>query len=414
MGLLLAAWGVWRGALRAPQLALCALAALAPFLPLLWAQWSGRFDVAQAMAEYFASPQAGVSLSRAPALAWAAWAGGSAYWIEHLHGPGARAGVVVQALLALLGAAGVLGFARALREPAFRARGLLALALASVLVLVVVLLRAHTPYYMVAAIRVPLLGLLAVGLAALAAAHSRRLVLPLVAAAIAFQAWVVVATAAGPGRGTLAFALLPLGDVAAPAQPPRPMPVLPSWALGPVSRFSCANAPLAAHGGWAAIGLNHYSVGPRLRCPADDLAFGGADPARAHWIGLPRGLWADLGRTPAQVVGVFGMAPVRRVLGAAPPRFAAAPTTYPPLAPAVGDRQHRDWPLSLAADEHLAVSHLGFVLSPGPAATLLVDGVAQAPVAGDGISTVFHCPRACTARLVIESAEPRQVDVVVF
>lgn len=411
MGLLLAAWGSYRGALRAPHIALCALAALAPFVPLLWAQWTGRFDSIGALSDYLASPQADASLARAPALAWAAWAGGSAYWIEHLQGAGARAVLV---LLALLGAAGVVGFVGALREPGFRARGLVALAVAMVLVLVVVLLRSHTPYYMVAAIRVPLLGLLAVGLATLAAVRPLRLLLQLAVSVLGFQCWVVATTAAGQARGTLSFALLPLGDVTAPALPPRPMPVLPAWALVRDARFACAHAPLVAHGAWASLGLNLYAVGPRLYCPADAVAFGGVDPTAAHWIGLPRGLWQAIGRSPAHVVGGLGMAPVRRVLGAAPPRSAATAKVYPPLAPAEGALQRVVLAVALAAEEHLAISHLGFVLAPGPQVSLRVDGALHMPLARDGISTVFHCPRGCRGSVLIESAEPQHVDVVVF
>jgi hypothetical protein len=414
MGLLLAAWGTSRGALRAPQLALCALAASAPFLPLLWAQWRGDFDLAQALATYAASPQAGGSLARAPGLLWAAWAGGSGYWIEHLLAPGARAAMVVQGLLALLGIAGAVGFLRALREPGFRSRGLVALTVAGALVLVVVVLRTHTPYYMVAAIRVPLLGLLAVGLAVLAIAHPRRLWLPLAAAVVMFQAWIVAGTAAGLERGTMAFALLPLGDVTARALPPRQLPVLPTLAVARDARFACAHAPLAAHGGWAAMGLNLYAVGARLQCPADAVAFGGADPTRAHWIGLPRALWTDIGRAPAEWVGGLGMAPVQRVVGDAPQRFAAPPSAYPPLQAATGSPQSTARTVNLAADELLAVSHLGFVLAPGPRVALIVDGMALTPAGGDGITTVFRCPRACAARLDIESAEPQHVDVVVF
>lgn len=414
VGLALAAALAWQGRLRMRAALAAAVAALLPFLPLAWAQASGQFDFAHALAAYLASPQGAGSVAEAPALAWAALAGGGAYLLDPMLGAGPGAAWLAHGLWALLLVGAAAGWLRAPTSPPPRPSAPTLLGVALVLALGSVLLRAHHPYYMVDALRVPLCGLLAVGWACGQGGRTARAPALAVVGAAALHVAAWAALAPWLLRGVLPFALLPIGDVVAPAQAPVPMPVLPAYAAQRVGDAACARAPLALHGPWASQWLHAYGVGTALGCRDAGVVAGGNDRGRAHWIGLPRRSWDAIGRAPTLDLGPLGIAPARRLPAPVPARDAPAPSIYPPIAPSPPARVIVERPLVLQADEWLAVTHLGFALSPAPGVAWQVDGTVRAADAGDGLTRLFHCPAGCRGTLRIEAADPAQVDVVVF
>jgi hypothetical protein len=126
----------------------------------------------------------------------------------------------------------------------------------------------------------------------------------------------------------------------------------------------------------------------------------------------------SLRRTPQQSLGPIGLLPVRQVFGAplAEAVGQGAPA-YPPLAPASGAPSSRQWSLRLAPGDSLAVTHLGFVLAPGPQLALTLDGRPQPVAARDKLVTVWRCGEHCSggdALLSVDSAEHARVDIVLF
>lgn len=414
MAALLWTWraGGWRGG----QVLLAAAVGALPLVPyVIWDAAHGFADL-RAGADYLDGGQRTGHLAMLLPVLRATAVDGTAYWFDTLIGWPPWAAVAATAALSSCGALGLAGAAAALRQPPSRRLVLVAAAATFAILLSTVLIRNVTPYYMTTVLRVALAGVVAIGLASLGErvpAHAARAsVLVLACGASLFC---TIAGYRSMSRGAWPFGFFPLFDVVEARQPTEPLPLLPAAAMARSGRFLCGDAAPAVHGALARHLLYDYAIEMRLGCGRSDVAIGGVDPRRHHWLGLSRDMLATLGVAAERRIGSLGVVTAQPLAGSAP----ALPATpvYPPYIPqptatAGAHRLH----VRLAAGRHLAVSMLAYFVG-APAVSVTRDGRPLAVAAQDAVTRVYACagcPAGSELELDIGTADFADVDVVTF
>ncbi|HEY0230030.1 MAG TPA: hypothetical protein VGC55_02160 [Dokdonella sp.] len=410
-------WAVRRRACSARELAIALGVASLPLLPYLAWDWMHGFaDMRAGLAFVGDAQQTGAFAAVLPLFGAVAW-GGTEYWLHDVLMWRPLAATSTVMLIDGIGLLGLLGCVLAGRRAPSRPLILVAVAAVVAMLLTIALMRRYTPYYMTTPLRVELLGLVAIGLAMSGARPFARalraafIVIALTLATVALAAGIRLQT-----RAALPFAVLPLFDVAAPAQAAAAFPFVPAYAMSASGHFLCDEAA-AIHGAYAQRLLHDYAIEQRLTCARGDVRLGGSAADRSHWVGLSRAMLAELGREPERRIGPIGLLraqPIAPALAVLPPDV----PVYPPVKPAGTPREERRFSIRLRRHEHVAITNIAFLLVADAAVAAALDGRALAPDASDAATRVYSC-RACTGQeatleLVVESADFAYLDIVKF
>jgi len=426
LGLIIPALGLVALAWRRRQLdpltiAACGFAVLLPFAPMLIAQWRAGWPLLATVAGHYAGADGAVTLATAPALLWQAIAGGGAYLLVDWLGYPTWSGQILQFGLALLLVAAAIGTALGIKQPVTRVPALTLLITSGCVVLTVLLLRAHYPYYMTTVIRVALFGLVALGLAVPMHATRRRgtaLVASLLLGSLLLHGVMVHGVHALQRRDTLPLAVFPLFHVTGSATPTIELPLLGITGLDAAARWGCARPSLALHGSWIVSTRNNYGVEFRMHCPQTDAVAGGADPQREHWLGLTASLAQAVARPAEAQAGALRLYRVRQVLaGQATPLLPAGTPAYPPLPVLAMPEVTQRFAVPRDAGTHLVATAAGFVLNPPGAFRLLCNGQPLTPAASDARSTLWRlddCASGTALELDVRSGEPHHIDIALF
>ncbi|HEY0178203.1 MAG TPA: hypothetical protein VGC30_01055 [Dokdonella sp.] len=419
IGVPVALYGARRGALRGRDFAIAAAIVLLPYLPLFAWDAAHGFGDLRTTAGYTATFDLARTAAALPALLEAVTLGGPRYWIGPVLGGSPRAEAAVAAALVVCAALAGLGLLRLAAQPATRLRAALALLAFAAALAITALLRDITPFYMTAAVHVAGAGVLALGLGALADRRAvRALCVAFAAFALGADAWAAAGAARLQTRGAWPFAWFPLMDVAHARGAAAPLLLMPAYAMPASARFLCTEPAPAIHGGYANALLLNYAVETRLACPSADVELGGNDPARTHWLGLSRALFARLDVDPQRRLGPVGVVRAEPIAFGRALRPADEPR-YPAYTPQFGAAQPQRLRIRLQAGQFLVVSDLATELDRGFAAVATLAGRPLAPKAADTASRVYACD-ACAAgedaeiELTLTSANPGDLDVVTF
>lgn len=420
--LVLVGWATHRRHLSVALAVTCGVAALLPFAPMLVALGNGEADLLQAIADHYGSSGGRISLMSAPTLTWQSLAGGGAYLLVDLLGLSPIAAACWQVLFALLLVLTAVGLWRQRSEQSSR-RAIAVLALSAVAMLLSgLLLRAFHPYYMTTALRVALLGVLALGLSGFAsfldgpswrargllAAGLMMAVLPALALASSLRSM-----HAGAG---LRFAVLPLFEVKQAALPSVHLPLPPLRRLDRQADAACDLAGAALHGPWAAITRNNYGFVLRLHCPTTTLVGGGSGSERRHVAAVGGAMARALAAPALNRAGGLGLFDVRSIVRAAPPwpAIAEAPLAYPPVTPATPLDGVESLEIDAGDAGFLLATWTGFVLDAHSRSELRCDVKAREPVVRDGISALWSLTGCVHPRLETRDGEPTGLEVLLL
>jgi hypothetical protein len=407
------------GNLRVRDVALAILIVAIPVLPFLILDATHGFMDVNAIGHYTTT----INPYRALIDAWpvlrAVTADGTLYWLGTMIGSHGSVMHVICIGLALGGTLAIGGAARSLLDSRARPLMLLALAMVAAVTLFTTAIRDITPFYMTSPLHVVACGAIALALAGLGrATWAVGLRGGLIVFALVIAATANVGIARFQTRGALPFAWFPLMDVKHPAEPTVPVLMTPAYAMAASGRFLCDQRAASIHGGYANQLLLNYSIEMRLACGRDDVRIGGSDPARDHWLGLSRAMFAELDVDPARRIGSMGLVPARPVDAGRELAVAHEPR-YPAYPSMSGPDRERHLSIDLAFGEYAVVSDNAFIMDTGFTARATVDGRALPPRASDGVSRVFDC--GCIAAdgravidLIVRSANLPDIDVVVF
>lgn len=417
-GLALLVWAVRGGHCRMRDVLIAAGVGVLPLLPyFIWDAAQGFADLA-AGARFIGGEHAGH-----PGAVWSLFVatafGGTHYWFGVLLDWPTWAADLACAVLAAIGLIGVAGavVAAALGTARTRQVAIAGFAAAAAIAVTTALLRDMTPYYMTTPLRVALAGIVGIGLAGLTR--------PFVAALVRAAAYAAAATSFAlcgvraahlQKHGEWPFNFFPMFNVGAAQQGTQPLLLMPAYGVAASGQFLCSAPAVSAHGVLAQYLLHGYAVDMRLACARGDVKFGGADPERAHWLGLSRALWARIGVRPQRRLGSIGIVPAQPLsVGPAidPPALPVYPAYTPNLAAATQERRLR---LAPGSAGHIAISNIAFGFAPDPQFTVLVDGTPLAPIASDLVSRIYDCSHCAAAavEITIDSLDAADVDVVTF
>ena len=417
-GLALLVWAVRGGHCRMRDVLVAAGVGMLPLLPyFIWDAAQGFADLA-AGARFIGGEHAGH-----PGTVWSLFVatafGGTHYWFGVLLDWPPWAADLACAVLAAIGLVGAAGAAVAAMLGTARTRqvALAGFATAAAIAVTTALLRDMTPYYMTTPLRVVLAGIVGIGLAGLTrpfvAALARATAY--IAAAASF-ALCGVRAAQLQKHGEWPFNFFPMFNVGAAPQDTQPLLLMPAYGVAASGQFLCSAPAVSAHGALAQYLLHGYAIDMRLACSRSDVSLGGADPRRAHWLGLSRALWARIGVRPQRRLGSIGIVPAQPLSdGPAidPPALPVYPAYTPNLAVATQQRPLR---LAPGAPVHIAISNIAFGFAPDPQIAVSVDGTPLAPIATDMVSRIYDCRRCAGAavEITIDSLDAADVDVVTF
>ncbi|MBI3148130.1 MAG: hypothetical protein HYZ17_06405 [Betaproteobacteria bacterium] len=411
-------WAWRRGRLRVLPVLGFGFALVLPFAPMLVDVLRSGSGLPLALGGYLGARESAASgLADLGGIAWQLSGGALVYWFSGiLGGPTSLAwGLgLAQAALTLAAGIGVLRLAWRNESWARAALGVLGSGL-----LLLVLLRAAYPYYMLTALRVALLGAVALGLASLFAGtrHAGAWRGTLGAGCLALYAAVTVGVYPLARQGAWPFAFVPLFDVKSAWNATVPLALSTAASIEARARWLCQGEPRALHGSLAVSLQLDYGAGTPNECGAGAFVLAGPDPGRRHWVGLARAMWRHLGREPEQRLGVFGL-----VRAAPSAELAAAERSvkdggYLPIPNDLSPPKQKAerqfiWP----AGQDLLITHLGFPLVLDPIIRIEVNGRELAPLAQDRNTWVYRCT-ACpsaSARIDIRAVDPKLVDALLF
>lgn len=400
------------------DVALAAFIVVAPLLPFVYADALRGFEDFHKSSAFAANPNETGSLAKLPALFWAVAFGGPRYLLEIFGDFGSSGSMIAACIVTLGGAAGAVGLMAAIRDSHTRAMALLAIVGTLAMLATLAIIRARTPYYMTTSSRVFLVGLAALGLAALGARAFARATRWGVAGVAVFAAFVTTyGNARDQVRGAWPFAWLPMFDVTVPASDPAPLLLTPTYAMDVSGRFLCSLEKPSIHGTYGNQLTHNYGVEMLLACGRNDVHIGGSEEGRSHWLGLSRAMFARLTTKPVQRLGPIGVVPARPVLQQAA-RVEPDVPRYPAYLPVATEAKSMHLSVAVRADEYVAVSNLGFAFNVEPKVLVRIGGNAVEPAAFDRVSAVYacNCEKNGTSTLEIDIAatDLPDVDVTVF
>ena len=420
--LALVGWATLHRRLSLSLAFVCGVAVLLPFAPMLVALGNGDADLLQALAGHYGSGEGEISLLSAPSLIWQTLAGGGAYLVEDLLSLGPTAAAGWQTVFALMLVLAALGLWHQRAEPSMR-RATAILALSAVAMLLsALLLRAFHPYYMTTALRVALLGLLALGLSGFTRMFDRSswrargvLAVGLIAAVLPALALAASLRSLHAGAG-LRFAVLPLFEVKQAALPSVDLPLQPLRRLDRQAGAVCRLAGAALHGPWAAITRNNYGLVLRLHCPTTML-IGGGDSGEQRHVAAVGGAMAHALDAPALTrAGGLGLFEVRRIVSATPPwpAITQAPLPYPPVAPATPLDGSEVLDIDAQGADFLLANRTGFVLDAHPEPELRCSKETRAPVARDGLASLWSLKGCADPQLELRGGAPAGLEALLL
>jgi hypothetical protein len=159
------------------------------------------------------------------------------------------------------------------------------------------------------------------------------------------------------------------------------------------------------------IGLQHEVI---LRCNAERVArIGGVDNA---WVGLPRATWERLGIDGIVRLGALGFAPALTVVSPIAPMPAPDGLAYPPRLQDMLAAARRDWwavEVTTPPSVVVVVSNL-LATSTMFASTASINGMIEVPLLQLGNTYVFACP-ACVGttqwRIAVKGGLPATTSI---
>ncbi len=399
--------------------ALAALLAVLPLVPFFYADAVRGFVDLRKSGDYLADPKATGSPLHLPGLFMAIVYGGTRYLFDPLAGWSARAAQFAAGAIALGGVAGGVGLIFALRERRTRAMTVFAICATLLVLLTVATIRGLTPYYMTSSSHVLIAGLVAIGLSSLGSSILARGMRGLVVAMAVLACGVTTyANARFQIRGAWPFALWPMFDVRHAPDEISPLLLTPAYAMDLSGRFLCAQHLPSIHGTYGSQLIHNYAMDMRLACNRADVHVGGNEPERTHWLGLSRQMFAHSGVRPQQRLGPIGIVPALPV-SASPPLLQPDEARYPAYRPEVKEPTAHHLSVPMRADQHLAISNLGFVFNVDPQVTVRINGKAVEAVARDRVAAVYACAECVSgvtvsAEIDISSGDYADVDIVLF
>jgi len=414
IGLALLVWAVRGGHCRARDVLVAGAVGLLPLLPyFIWDAMQGFADLA-AGARFVGGEHIGHLAAIGPLLAATA-IGGTRYWFAVMLDWPAWAAHGAVAATALVSVIGIGAALVATAAASTRRLGLAAFGAATGIALTTALLRDMTPYYMTTSLHVVLVGIVAFGLASLRGgviAASVRSGACLIAAA---GFLICTARAAHLQKyGNWPFNFFPLFNVSEAAQPTVPLLLMPAYGVAASGNFLCTEPLPDAHGALAQYLLHGYAVDMRMACARSNVKLGGADPARRHWLGLSRMLFARIGVQPQRRLGSIGIIaahPLSAGPAIDPPAAPVYPAYLPKFSTAPEERRLRIEP---GADRHLAVSNIAFGFAPNADVIVTLAGKPLEPVAADSVSGIYAIDATGDVEIAIHSLDAPDVDVVTF
>ncbi|MBK6742060.1 MAG: hypothetical protein IPG66_03445 [Hydrogenophilales bacterium] len=255
-----------------------------PFAPLIVDQLLNGFSLLQGIGGYVNSDNfSRTSYSNYLPLLWQLSGGGLRYWLAGIIGiPETLSWVVAIGVAALmaLGIAGVLTLAATNDRIARFAMFMLPMG-----VLILIYMRGGFPYYMITALRIALLGCVAVGLANLAAAMRWRDGLSWLLGVSCIAGYLYVASAIFriEREGAWPLAFQPIFNTTADWHEHHPRAIMPAGAMKKSGQWLCSAGAIAVHGAYAIHLIHGYS---RMCVPS---------AARAIWCWAAPTRYASIG-----------------------------------------------------------------------------------------------------------------------
>lgn len=388
-----------------------------PFVPLLVNQWLHGDSFLQSVGGYFASDQFRSSaFGNFLPLLWQLVGGGMRYWIVGvIQRPEAWGWLLALGYATLIAVGAVAAAAEARRGDRLTAVAFLCLILG---LLALPGIRSYFPYYMMTALRVVVLGICAKGLVSLLGRARRRRAAGAAFAVACVATYLLVGSAVFRFErgGAWPFAFLPMFDIKSAWQPVRPLALMSARGMAASGRWLCSADRVSAHGAYAVHLLHSYVQEARFYCDDADVALGGGDPLRQHWLGLSAAMAKEIGRDDGMRLGPFRLFQARRIIG--DPEGVASPSRreFPPIKVERSIGETAAYADQIGRGEYLSVTYFGFGFMADPEVRVIAGSSELRPMTSDLTTAIYSCGECDSQQLRVElrGRSLGLVDLVIF